>query len=265
MYFDFYGLKTSPFNITCDPRYFFESTAHREALAALIYGIQEKRGIILITGEVGTGKTTLCRALLNRLSPQVKTSFILNPQFSDVQLLQAIIEDFGINSEKKSRLDMVRKLNTFLLENNLAGGNAVIIIDEAQNLSSRQLEQVRLLSNLETASEKLLQIVLVGQPELCGKLNQVDLRQIRQRIFVKYNLAPLNESEVKNYVEFRLAQSGANEIKVSADSFKLIYEFSAGIPRMVNMLFDRVLLYGFAKEKKVFNEDIFRACIDELR
>ena len=199
MYLEVYGLKSSPFNITSDPQFFFESLSHKEALAALIYGIEERKGIILITGEVGTGKTTLCKALLNKLSPRVKTSLILNPYFSEVQLLRAIVQDFGLEIKKRSRLDMVEKLNSFLVDISLSGKNAVLIIDEAQNLTSRQLEQIRLLSNLETAKEKLLQIILIGQPELKEKLSKFNLRQIRQRVFVKHDIFPLNNLPVLFY------------------------------------------------------------------
>ncbi|MFH1876524.1 MAG: AAA family ATPase [Candidatus Omnitrophota bacterium] len=265
MYFDFYGLNTPPFNITSDPQFFFEGSSHKEALAVLSYGIQEKKGIILVTGEVGTGKTTLCRMLLGRLPAQVKTSLILNPYFSDVQLLQAIVEDFGLNPQKRSRLELVKKLNAFLLEVSVAGGNAVLIIDEAQDLNARQLEQVRLLSNLETATSKLLQIVLVGQPELGEKLHKFNLRQIYQRILVKHNLYPLNESEVKDYIQFRLSRAGSPGITILPESFKLIYEFSKGTPRLINVLCDRALLCGFVREKRVFDEEIFKACIEELK
>lgn len=265
MYLDFYGLKNKPFNITSDPRFFFESVTHREALAALLYGIQERKGIILITGEVGTGKTTLCKALLNQLPPEVKTSFILNPYFSHVQLLQAIVEDFGLQVAKKNPLEIVKQLNTFLLEISTEGGNAVLVIDEAQNLSARQLEQIRLLSNLETSQEKLFQIVLVGQPELTEKLNQYNLRQIRQRIFVKCDLTPLKRAEVKEYIDFRLKKAGETDIEILPESLRVIYEFSKGIPRVINMLCDRALLLGFVKETKVFDQGIFRDCIRELK
>ena len=264
MYLEVYGLKSSPFNITSDPQFFFESLSHKEALAALIYGIEERKGIILITGEVGTGKTTLCKALLNKLSPRVKTSLILNPYFSEVQLLRAIVQDFGLEIKKRSRLDMVEKLNSFLVNISLSGQNAVLIIDEAQNLTSRQLEQIRLLSNLETAKDKLLQIILVGQPELKEKLSKFNLRQIRQRVFVKHNIFPLREEEVKEYVEYRLQQAGTTEINILPESYKVIYEFSKGIPRLVNMICDRALLLGFVRESKVFDQEIFRACMEEL-
>ncbi|MBU1727385.1 MAG: AAA family ATPase [Candidatus Omnitrophica bacterium] len=265
MYLDFYNLKKSPFNITSDHHSIFESSAYREALVNLLYGIQEKKGIILITGEVGTGKTTLCKSMLTRLSAEVKTSLILNPYFSEVQLLQAIIEDFGMSCERKNRLEIVKRLNNFLVECNGRGGNAVVIIDEAQNLSVRQLEQIRLLSNLETSDEKLLQIVLVGQPELYEKLSQPNLRQIRQRIVVKYHLCPLKEEEIREYIHFRLNLAGAVGLEFEPESYRLIYEFTKGIPRLINVLCDRALLLAFTKERKVFDNEVFHACIEEIR
>ncbi|MBU1112299.1 MAG: AAA family ATPase [Candidatus Omnitrophica bacterium] len=265
MYLELYGLKKTPFNITSDPHFFFESLPHKEALASLFYGIQERKGIILITGEVGTGKTTLCKVLLKKLPTTTKTSLILNPYFSEVQLLQAIVEDFGLKLKKMSRLDIISSLNTFLVDISLKGQNAVVIIDEAQNLTNRQLEQIRLLSNLETTSDKLLQIVLVGQPELIEKLSKFNLRQIHQRIFVKHNISPLSLEESERYVKFRLKQAEAGHIEISQDSFKLIYEFSKGIPRLINMLCDRALLLGFVKEYNVFGPEIFSACIKELQ
>ena len=161
-----------PFTATSNPDFFFESSSHREAYAAIEFGISQRKGIILISGEVGTGKTTLCKKLLNRLEKNVKVSLVLNPYFSDMQLLQAIVEDFGISIQKKNRLEIIKALNVFLIEQHARGGNAVLIIDEAQHLTARQLEQVRLLSNLETSDEKLLQLVLVGQPELIENLSQ---------------------------------------------------------------------------------------------
>jgi len=265
MYLNVYGLKESPFNITSDPSFFFESASHKEALATLLYGIKEKKGIILVSGEVGTGKTTLCRTLLKKLSKEIKTSLILNPYFSEVQLLQAIVEDFGINIKKRNRLDIVKGLNSFLLDASLLGGGAVLIIDEAQNLSSRQLEQVRLLSNLETSDQKLLQIVLFGQPEIEKKLQKFSLRQIRQRIAVKYKLSPLRRKEIKPYVEHRLKKSKSTNIKILPESYDVIYEFSKGIPRLINILCDRALLFGFVKEERMLCPSAFRVCVEELK
>jgi general secretion pathway protein A len=190
---------------------------------------------------------------------------ILNPYFSETQLLKAIVEDFGIEIDKKNRLEIVNKLNSFLIENSSKGGKAALIIDEAQDLTSRQLEQIRLLSNLETAKEKLLQIILVGQPELEEKLSKFSLRQIRQRIFVKCKIKPLKKEEIKEYIEFRLRKAGESEIKILPQSYPLIYEFSRGIPRLINLLCDRALLCGFAKDKKILDEEIFKVCIEELR
>jgi general secretion pathway protein A len=182
-----------------------------------------------------------------------------------VQLLRAVVEDFGLKPPKKTRLDLINALNSFLVEISLKGGNAVLIIDEAQNLSPRQLEQIRLLSNLETAEDKLLQIVLVGQPELEGKLCQFGLRQIRQRISIKYKISPLEENELKNYIEFRLKTAGQGGFEITPSAYKIIYEFSKGIPRLINLVCDRAMLCGFVKDQKVFDEEIFKACVEELK
>jgi len=262
---EFYGFKTQPFNITADAELFFESRSHQEALASLMYGIEERKGLILVTGEVGTGKTTLCNALLERLPKTVRTSLILNPYFSDMELLQAIVEDFGLEAENKTRLDIVKKLNAFLIDLSLNQGNAVLIIDEAQNLEPRQLEQVRLLSNLETKHGKLLQIVLVGQPELKASLQRFDLRQIYQRIVIKYELHPLEFTDVKAYVDFRIERSGVTGVYIPPEGYRMIHEFSKGIPRLVNLLCDRAFLLGFVRGEKVLGTDVFVAAMEEIR
>lgn len=265
MYLDFYGLKTSAFNITSNPDFFFESRSHQEALSSLLFGVQERMGIILITGEVGTGKTTLCNALFNKLPPEVKISLILNPYFSEVQLLKAIAEDFGLTVKGTDRLTIVNTINSFLIQLNLNNGNAVLVIDEAQNLTSQQLEQIRLLSNLETKEEKLLQIVLVGQPELRDKISQYNLRQIYQRIVVKYHLTPLLEHEVKDYIDFRLQKVGQSKVVILPEGYKMIYEFSRGIPRLVNILCERALILGFVCQERVLTQEIFSRCIEEIK
>ncbi len=264
MYCKFYGFKRRPFSTTSEPHFFFESVSHREAYAAIQYGISQRKGIILITGEVGTGKTTLCKKLLGRLEKNVKASLVLNPYFSDMQLLQAIVEDFGISIEKKSRLEIIKALNTFLIDLHAKGANAVLIIDEAQHLTPRQLEQVRLLSNLETSEEKLLQLILVGQPELVKNLAQYKLRQIRQRIFVKHELLPLQEDEVRKYIHLRLKDVGKADHIMKDECYRIIYEFSGGVPRLINMLCDRGLLMGYVREQSRLDETIFQDSIKEI-
>ena len=264
MYCQFYGFNKLPFSATSEPHFFFDSGSHREAYAAIQYGISQRKGIILITGEVGTGKTTLCKKLLGRLEKNVKVSLVLNPYFSDMQLLQAIVEDFGISTEKKNRLEIIKTLNAFLIEQHGQGGNAALIIDEAQHLTARQLEQVRLLSNLETSQEKLLQVILVGQPELIKSLAQYRLRQIRQRIFVKHQLLPLQEDEVRQYIHVRLKDAGEGGLAINEDCYRIIYEFSGGVPRLINMLCDRALLMGYVREKSRLDETILRDSIKEI-
>ena len=182
MYQKYFNLKENPFNITADPEYFFSSNKHTEAFSHLEYGIQQRKGIILITGEIGTGKTTVIRTLLNRLDKETKTAFILHPNFSDTQLMKMILKDLDVPTSARNRYEMIDALNDFLLEETSSGNNVVLIIDEAQNLKPKQMEQIRLLSNLETEKEKLFQIILVGQPELIDLLNLPSLRQVNQRV-----------------------------------------------------------------------------------
>ena len=265
MYSEFYKLKERPFNVTSDPAFFYFSHKHKEALSHLLYGVSQRKGIIVLTGEIGTGKTTLCRFFLNQLGKNIKTAFILNPHFSEIQLLEAIVKDFGIASKDNSRLGLVKELNKFLLNESEAQNNVVLIIDEAQNLKTHMLEQVRLLSNLETDKEKLLQVVLVGQPELNRRLNVYDLRQLRQRIMVRYHIAPLEEEEIKNYIYHRLGIAGSKEtIHFTDEALKLIWVFSNGTPRLINMLCDRALLAGFVAETYKIDAGIIRKCVEEL-
>ncbi|MDD5477008.1 MAG: tRNA (adenosine(37)-N6)-threonylcarbamoyltransferase complex ATPase subunit type 1 TsaE [Candidatus Omnitrophica bacterium] len=267
MYCKYYGLKERPFNVTSDPAFFFSSKKHKEAISHLLYGVSQRKGIIVLTGEIGTGKTTICRFFLNQVGKNVKTAFILNPTFSEVQLLESIIRDFGINTKDKTKLGMVLELNNFLLRESAAGNNLVLIVDEAQNLKPGLLEQIRLLSNLETEKDKLLQVILVGQPELNQRLNLYDLRQLRQRIMVRYHIGPLDNAEISSYINWRLEIAGADnrpQIEFSAEAVDMISRFSGGTPRLINMICDRALLAGFVSETSQIDFNIIKKCVEEL-
>ncbi|MDP2938889.1 MAG: AAA family ATPase [Candidatus Omnitrophota bacterium] len=266
MYETFYGLREKPFNVTSDPAFFFLSKRHKEAFSHLIYGINERKGILLITGEIGTGKTTLCKTLLDKLDKKIKTAFILNPNFSETQLLQLIVEDLGIIPKNKTKMSLISSLNKFLLQETSQGGNVALIIDEAQNLKANQLEQIRLLSNLETDKEKLLQIILVGQPELNQKLVLTQLRQLNQRIAIRYHILPLEKDELKEYIAYRLNVAGSNgTIEFTPEALEEIFIFSCGIPRLTNVVCDRALLSGFVKETKKISYEIIKKCVEEIR
>ncbi|MDO8581169.1 MAG: AAA family ATPase [Candidatus Omnitrophota bacterium] len=269
MYKEFYHFRENPFNVTADPEFFFSSQRHTEAFSHLLYGIQQRKGIIVISGEIGTGKTILCRTLLTRLGSDVKTALILNPNFSEIQLLKSIIQDWGIPGEFRSKFDLMNALNTFLMEQNLLGNNVVLIIDEAQNLNIKQLEQIRLLSNLETEKEKLLQLVLVGQPELEDKLNQPELRQLNQRVTVRFHMTPLKKEEVGQYITHRISHALVSAQRAQRPVFtptavERIYNMSQGTPRVINILCDRALLAGFTAETSLIDEHIIQRCIAEV-
>ena len=265
MYCQFYGLKERPFNVTSDPAFFFSSRKHQEALSHLLYGATQRKGIIVVTGEIGTGKTTLCRFFLDQLDKNTKTAFLLNPYFSEIQLLEAIMKDFGVSVKSRSRLSFVSEFNRFLLHEAASGNNVILIIDEAQNLKPRQLEQIRLLSNLETEKDKLMQIVLVGQPELKHRLSLYSLRQLQQRIVVRYHITPLDKDEVQNYIRHRLGIVGsADSIKFTEEAFEVVSDFSSGIPRLINIVCDRALLAGFVAETNIIDSNIMNRCVGEL-
>jgi len=266
MYCDFFQLKERPFNVTADPSFFFASKHHREALAHLIYGIKERKGVILITGEVGTGKTTLCRALLNRLDKNTKTAFIINPIFSGAELFKVIIDDFGISVKGKTKLSYIWGLNEFLIRESRHGNNCVLVIDEAQNLSPRNLELIRLLSNLETEKDKLLQIILVGQPELNTRLDLHTLRQIKQRVAVRYHLKPLDKEETRQYIFHRINVASIKKCEVTFDNetIDIIYNFSQGTPRLINVACDRALLAGFNRQTFRINPELVKEAVEEL-
>ncbi len=266
MYCKFYGLKERPFNVTSDPDFFYLSARHKEALAHLHYGVNQRKGIIVLSGEIGTGKTTICRFFINQLDKNVRTALILNPHFSEIQLLEAIVRDFGINAGNQNRLGLVRELNSFLLNESGCGNNVVLIIDEAQNLKPALLEQIRLLSNLETEKEKLLQVILVGQPELNTRLNLYELRQLRQRIMVRYHILSLERTEIRDYIKHRLDVAGLTngEIEFSEEAIISIADFSCGTPRLINMICDRALLAGFNAETRKIDQNIINKCLEEL-
>lgn len=251
MYTEFYGLREKPFSLSPDPRFLFLSDSHREALAHLLYGIEQGEGFIAITGEVGTGKTTLCRTLLQRLEPGSEVAFLFNPQLSGIELLQAIDAEFGLETEGKSRRELMDQLNRFLLTKRQEGRRVLLLIDEAQNLDREALEQVRLLSNLETDTTKLIQIILLAQPELDAMLETPELRQLRQRINVRWRLGPLSQTETRDYVRHRLrvAAGGAREI-FSELALREVHRRSGGVPRVINRLCDRALLAGYAAGAK---------------
>ena len=267
MYEAFYGLREKPFHVTADPAFLYPSRHHQEAMAHLTYGIQQRLGFLMITGEVGTGKTTLAKTLVNQLRAPTKTALILNPTLSGSQLLQAILRDFGIQSAdengKSVRIgstkgQVLEAIERFLLQQAAVGGVGVLIIDEAQALSTLTLEQVRLLSNVETPKEKLLQIVLVGQPELAHRLaTDSRLRALNQRIAVRYHIQPLAEEEVARYIEHRLRIAGGKEaLRFTDDASARIASLSGGIPRQINRLCDQALLAGFIHESKVIDESM---------
>lgn len=268
MYTTHFHLKENPFSLTPDPRYLFLSDPHREALNHLVYGICERKGFIVITGGIGTGKTTVCRALLNVLDPTIETALILNSYLTDLELLETIAEEFGIatTSPERTKKRYIDSLNEFLLKNFSSGGNAVILIDEAQNLSRTVLEQIRMLSNLETEREKLLQIILVGQPELDAVLSSDSLRQINERILVRYEIHPLAEEEVQKYIEHRIAVAGGNHhLDFAKGTFKTIYKYSRGNPRRINALCDRALLIAYGKNSFTIDKEMIKNASNDIK
>jgi len=246
VYLDYFGLSEAPFSITPNPRFLYFSAKHREALNHMLYGIRERKGFVQITGEVGAGKSTLCRALLAQLGNNYSTALILNPMLDADQLMRAIAIEFGLDARGLDRLEALEHINLFLLQQIEEGRESVLIIDEAQDLTNELLEQVRLLSNLETDDRKLLQIVLMGQPELRHRLNDPALRQLRQRITVRYHLSPLTRAEVGHYVQHRLTVSGSSDgPEFTFPALWRIFCYSQGIPRLVNAVCDKSLLAGF--------------------
>jgi general secretion pathway protein A len=265
VYLDFYGLRQTPFDLSPNPRFLFHSGKHREALNHLLYGIRERKGFVQLTGEVGAGKTTLCRAMMEQLNGQFSTAVILNPVMSADELMKAIAAEFGLSIRGHKRMDAVSAINEFLVREAEQNRNCVLLIDEAQNLTEELLEQVRLLSNIETDDRKLIQIVLVGQPELRDRLNSPRLRQLRQRITVRYHLRPLSRFEVAQYVQHRLELAGSKGVPFFTP-FALwrIFFYSRGIPRLVNAVCDKALLAGFVEHSERISQRMVGRAIREL-
>jgi len=266
MYETFYQLKEKPFSVTPDTKYFFKSEEHEEALSSLLYSIQERRGFVVITGEIGAGKTTTWRQLLNELDKTTKIALILNTHLTPKQMIMAILDEFEIPfKEDWPKVKMLNQLNRFLLEQISLGINVVLIIDEAQNLPLSVLEEVRMLSNLETEKEKLIQIILMGQPELRDLLGQKELKQLRQRVQISFHIYPLVKHEVLEYIAHRLKVAGANGTPIFDEgALSAIYDYTKGIPRLINALCDRALLNGFISDKRLIDAQLIHEAAPDI-
>ncbi len=265
MYEKFYNFSEKPFNVTPDTKFFFSSSKHLEALNSLIYAVDERKGFVVITGEIGAGKTTVSRNLLNKLNSNTKVALITNPSLNPKELLEEILDELEVQYKNGSKQKLLSCLNNYLIKQLADGINVVLIIDEAQNLSSLALEEVRMLSNLETEKDKLIQIILMGQPELRHKLNNPKLEQFRQRIAVYYHLNSLNKDETKEYIFHRLSLVNSNGYKeiFAPEALESIYANSRGIPRLINLLCDSALLSGFIYETKLITEKIISEVVKE--
>lgn len=265
MYRKFYGLSEKPFEITPDPRFLYLSENHKEALAHLTYAVRERKGFTVITGEVGTGKTTLIQTLLSRLNGNTRTAYLFNPKLGSTDFLHYICEDLGLKGQKRSKGQYIATLHNFLMSCYARNENVVLIIDEAQNLDPNLLEEVRLLTNLETPKSKLLQVILMGQPELNDTLNRPEFRQLKQRVSLRYHMQPLDKEETRQYIKKRMRMAGAFDHDIfTPKAFKEIYEYSKGIPRLINIVCDNALLTGYAADQKVIGKSIVREVINHL-
>lgn len=266
MYEQHFGLSERPFSIAPDPRFLYMSQRHREALAHLLYGVGEGGGFVQLTGEVGTGKTTICRSLLGQLPDNVDVALILNPRVSSLELISTLCDELQISypAGTQSIKVLTDALNEYLIEAHAQGRRTVLVIDEAQNLDADALEQVRLLTNLETTQEKLLQIILIGQPELRDLLARDDLRQLSQRITARYHLEPIMDGDISAYIRHRLEVCGGTEMIFNDKAVKLVQGYSEGIPRLINVLCDRSLLGAYVEGKRIVNSKIVRRAAAEI-
>jgi len=265
MYENFFGFLEKPFNTTPDSKFFFPSAKHTEALNSLIYAINERKGFVVITGEIGAGKTTVTRTLLSKLDVNTRIAMITNSHVTQKELIAQILEELEVEYKTGAKQKMLSQLNNFLIQQLSQDTNVVLIIDEAQNLTPKVLEEVRMLSNLETEKEKLIQIILVGQPELKKKLENQKLEQFKQRIAVFYHLTPLSQEETKAYIQHRLGlASGGKEVDFfTPEAFELIYKYSKGTPRLINLVCDSALLSGYIYETKSITDKIIKEVIHE--
>jgi general secretion pathway protein A len=265
LYTKFYGLRENPFEITPDPKFLFLSENHKEALSTLTYAIRERKGFTVVTGEVGTGKTILIQTLLSKLNGNARTAYLFNPRLDCIDFLQYICEDLGLKGQKKSKGEYLAQLHQFLIDCYSRNEIVVLIVDEAQNLDPILLEEIRLLTNLETPKSKLLHVILLGQPELDTILNRRQCRQLKQRVSLRYHIRPLNKEETKDYIEQRLRTAGAiRRGYFSPKAIREIHRYSKGIPRLINVLCDNALLLGYAIEEKVVGKSMIREVIRDL-
>ncbi|MBD1399558.1 XrtA/PEP-CTERM system-associated ATPase [Pelovirga terrestris] len=265
MYTKFFDLSAKPFDLLPNPQFLYLSKGHRKALSYLQYGVQERAGFSLLTGEVGSGKTTILRDIINKISGEMSLAMVFNTQVDGHQLIALINDDFGLKTEGKDKVQLINELNDFLLGENAAGRQAIIIIDEAQNLSEEALEEIRLLSNLEADSFKLVQIILVGQPELKQIIARPSLRQLRQRISISCHLNPLNREEIEEYILHRLGTVGKRDcVTFEEGVFDGIFKFSGGIPRLINLICDFLMLSAFVEETRNVDRDMVQDAINEL-